>query len=130
VDFKVGDIVQLKSGGAKMTVIGVSTDNGKSQLECAWSDGETQHNGSFPREALKTPSDSPPAEAQPPGDSKGLYRSKTERWIAGVCGGVGEYFGVDPNVVRLVWVIATLLTGGLGVLAYIAAWIVLREKQS
>jgi phage shock protein C len=125
MNFSVGDIVQLKSGGPEMTIIGVDTDGGKLQLDCAWSEGETQHNGRFPPEALKTPSDPTPVKAQAPGDSKKLQRSTTNRWIAGVCGGMGKYFGVDPTVVRLAWVIVTLLTGGVPILVYIAAWIVL-----
>jgi phage shock protein PspC (stress-responsive transcriptional regulator)/uncharacterized protein YodC (DUF2158 family) len=130
MNLSVGDIVQLKSGGPKMTIIGMDTDGGKLQLDCAWSEGETQHNGRFPPEALKTPSDPLLVEAQAPGDSKKLQRSKTNRWIAGVCGGVEKYFGVDPTVVRLVLVIVTFMTGGLAVLAYIAAWIVMRESAS
>jgi len=58
---------------------------------------------------------------------KKLYRSRSNRMIAGVCGGVGEYFGIDPTIVRLVWVFFTFL-GGSGILAYIIAWIVVPEK--
>lgn len=53
-----------------------------------------------------------------------LYRSRTEKMIAGVCGGVAEYFNVDPTIVRLLWVLVTLL-GGAGVLLYIVLWIVM-----
>ena len=55
---------------------------------------------------------------------KRLYRSKKEKMIAGVCGGVAEYFNVDPTLIRLFWVLFMLL-GGSGVLAYIIAWIVI-----
>lgn len=58
---------------------------------------------------------------------KRLLRSKRNRIIAGVCGGFGEYFNVDPTIVRLLWVLFTLL-GGSGILAYIIAWIVIPEK--
>ncbi|PXV60763.1 phage shock protein C (PspC) family protein [Dyella jiangningensis] len=57
---------------------------------------------------------------------KRLHRSLTDRKIAGVCGGVAEYLGWDPTLVRLLWVILTLL-GGSGVLIYIVLWIVMPE---
>ena len=53
-----------------------------------------------------------------------LYRSRTEKMIAGVCGGVAEYFNTDPTVIRLIRVLITLL-GGAGVLLYIVLWIVM-----
>ena len=59
---------------------------------------------------------------------KRLYRSKSNKIIAGVCGGIGEYFGVDPVLIRLLWVIFTLM-GGAGVLAYIIAWIIIPEEK-
>jgi phage shock protein C len=49
---------------------------------------------------------------------KKLYRSLKNRMIAGVCGGIGEYFGIDPTLVRLGWVLFVCL-GGSGLLAYI-----------
>ncbi len=49
---------------------------------------------------------------------KRLYRSKDERMIWGICGGLGQYFDVDPTIVRVVWVV-TLFLGGFGILAYI-----------
>ena len=47
-----------------------------------------------------------------------LYRSRHDRMLFGVCGGVGEYFSVDPTVVRLLFVLAALI-GGHGLLAYL-----------
>jgi phage shock protein C len=58
---------------------------------------------------------------------KRLYRSKRDRKVAGVCGGIGEYFGIDTVLVRLLWVFFTLAGGG-GVLAYIIAWFVVPES--
>lgn len=55
---------------------------------------------------------------------KKLYKSKTDKKLCGVCGGVAEYFDIDPTVVRLAWVAFTLL-GGSGILAYIIAAIVM-----
>jgi len=53
-----------------------------------------------------------------------LYKSRTNRMIDGVCGGVAEYFGVDPTLVRIAWVLLTVL-GGSGILLYIAAMILM-----
>ena len=43
---------------------------------------------------------------------KKLYRSKTDRRIAGVCGGLGNYFDIDPTIIRLAWVVALFFAGG------------------
>ena len=59
---------------------------------------------------------------------KRLYKSKRERMISGVCGGIAEYFGWDPSIVRLVFAIFAL-TGGSGILAYIAAAVILPEED-
>jgi len=58
---------------------------------------------------------------------KRLYRSKTDRILGGVCGGIGEYFNTDPTLIRLLWVVFTLAWGA-GILAYIIAWIIVPEK--
>lgn len=55
--------------------------------------------------------------------TKKLYRSTTDAKIAGVCGGLAEYFDVDPTIVRLVWILL-VLAAGTGILAYIIAWII------
>lgn len=60
---------------------------------------------------------------------KHLYRSKKNRLIAGVCGGIGEFLEVDATIIRLLWVFVTLLSMGLGVIAYIIAWIIVPEEQ-
>lgn len=59
---------------------------------------------------------------------KRLYRSKKDKIIAGVCGGIGNYLGIDPVVVRLVWVLLALC-GGAGILAYILAWIIIPKEK-
>lgn len=56
--------------------------------------------------------------------TKRLYRSKENRYIAGVCGGIAEYFNLDPTIVRLIWIIITAL-GGAGLLAYIICALVI-----
>lgn len=60
--------------------------------------------------------------------AKKLFRSKSNRMIAGVCGGIGEYFGVDPTVIRLLWVLLMFM-GGSGIVAYIICWIVIPEER-
>ena len=60
---------------------------------------------------------------------KRLYRSKKNRMIAGVCGGIGDYFDVDPTLVRLLWVVVAAFTGLVpGVLVYLIAWAIVPEK--
>ena len=57
-----------------------------------------------------------------------LHRSKTDRRIAGVCGGLGTYLGIDGNIVRILWVMATLTSLGFGILAYIVMAIFVSEE--
>ena len=57
---------------------------------------------------------------------KKLYRSKKDRMIAGVCGGIAEYLGIDSSIVRLLWVLLCLLNG-IGIILYIAAAIIIPE---
>jgi len=56
--------------------------------------------------------------------TKKLYRSRDEKMIAGVAGGLAEYLDVDATLVRLVWVLLALLGGG-GLLAYLVMWIIM-----
>lgn len=58
---------------------------------------------------------------------KKLYRSKKDSMIAGVCGGIAEYFDVDTTLVRLLTVLFVLL-GGAGVAVYIIAWIIIPKN--
>lgn len=53
-----------------------------------------------------------------------LYRSRKDTFLSGVCGGIADYFNFDVSLVRIGWVIATLATGGLGLIAYIIAAVV------
>ncbi|AKJ40177.1 MULTISPECIES: PspC domain-containing protein [Methanosarcina] len=57
-----------------------------------------------------------------------LYRSKKNRIIAGVCGGLGEYFKVDPTLIRLLWLLISIVGTGSGLVAYIIAWIIIPEE--
>jgi len=55
---------------------------------------------------------------------KKLTLSTRDRKIAGVCGGLGEYLGVDPTLIRVIWVFFALFVGS-GILAYLIAWILI-----
>ncbi|WP_158755274.1 PspC domain-containing protein [Dyella sp. S184] len=57
---------------------------------------------------------------------KRLYRSRNDRKLAGVCGGIAEYYGWDPTLVRVAWIVLTLL-GGSGILIYLIMWLVMPE---
>lgn len=61
-------------------------------------------------------------------NNKRLTRS-SEKWLAGVCGGIANYFGWDPAIVRLVWLLLTICTVGFpGIVAYIILWICMPEN--
>jgi phage shock protein PspC (stress-responsive transcriptional regulator) len=64
----------------------------------------------------------------PPGyvPVKRLVRSTNDRKVAGVCAGIADYFDMDPTIVRVVWLLATLIPGP-NVLAYIILWIAVPE---
>lgn len=59
--------------------------------------------------------------------NKRLYRSRTDRQLAGVCGGIADYLAVDPTIVRVLWVILSL-AGGPGLLLYIVLALVVPEE--
>lgn len=59
--------------------------------------------------------------------SKKLYRSNVNKMVAGVCGGIAEYFDLDPTLIRLGWVVFCAL-GGSGILAYLIAAIVIPQN--
>ncbi len=59
---------------------------------------------------------------------KKLYRSETDRKIAGVCGGIAEYFDLDSTLVRLGWILF-LFAGGSGILAYFIAWLIMPDRN-
>jgi phage shock protein C len=61
------------------------------------------------------------------GATKRLYRIRDGRIVAGVCAGLAAYFGVDPTLVRLAFVLLTFF-GGLGVLLYLGGWMVIPDE--
>ena len=60
-------------------------------------------------------------------EPKRLYRSTKNRRLCGVCGGIGDYFNIDPVIVRLLWILFTLAGGG-GIIAYIIACLIVPEE--
>ncbi len=58
---------------------------------------------------------------------KKLYRSQKEKMLGGVCGGIAQYFGIDPTLIRLIFVII-FFAEGAGFLAYVVAWIIIPEE--
>ena len=60
---------------------------------------------------------------------KQLLRSRRDRVFAGVCGGIGEYFEIDSNLVRLIWILISLAGVVPGVLLYLLAWVILPEDD-
>ncbi|MEQ8472128.1 MAG: PspC domain-containing protein [Marinoscillum sp.] len=60
---------------------------------------------------------------------KRLFRSKTDTMLAGVCGGIAEYFGLDPSLVRIAYVLVSILSAAFpGLLVYLILWIVIPEQ--
>lgn len=60
--------------------------------------------------------------------TKRLQRSHRHRSLAGVCGGIADYFGWDPTMVRVAWIVLTLL-GGSGILLYLVMWLVMPDTH-
>ncbi|NLU36215.1 MAG: PspC domain-containing protein [Clostridiales bacterium] len=59
---------------------------------------------------------------------KKLYLSDTDKKICGVCGGIAEYFDIDSTLVRLAWVVLSLMSVGGGIIVYIAAALIVPKK--
>ncbi len=57
--------------------------------------------------------------------TKILVRSRKGRMLAGVCAGFADYFSLDVTLVRVIWAVVSVITGGAGVLAYLAAWVII-----
>jgi phage shock protein C len=65
-----------------------------------------------------------------PSSYKPLRRSRTDKVLAGVCGGFANYLGIDPVLARALFVLGAFLTGGGLVLAYAVLWIVMPEEST
>ncbi len=60
---------------------------------------------------------------------QGLYRSETNKVIAGVAGGLGEYFNVDPTIIRILFVLMTVF-GGSGIIIYLVLWLIIPSRNT
>ncbi len=80
----------------------------------------------YPNPSLPTTEPVRAGPGGPPVGDRPLRRSRDDRVVGGVCGGLAEYFGVDPVLIRIA-AVALALSGGAGVLAYVIAWIAIPE---
>ena len=62
-------------------------------------------------------------------NGKRLVKSSTDKKICGVCGGIGEYFNIDPTLIRLLWVLLSMGSCGTGLLIYIIAAVIIPENN-
>ena len=63
-------------------------------------------------------------------DFKELRKSATNKTICGVCGGIGEYFKVDPTLIRIGWAVLSLCSAGLGVIGYFVAAVIIPDATN
>ena len=68
-----------------------------------------------------------PQQLPPTPSPRRLVRSRDDRWLTGVCGGVAEYAGIDANLVRLIVVLGTVFGFGSFFVAYVVAWLLMPE---
>ena len=61
--------------------------------------------------------------------TKVLVRSRKGRMVAGICAGAAGYFGIDATLVRVIVAVVSIITGGAGLLAYLAAWVIIPEED-
>lgn len=60
---------------------------------------------------------------------KRLYRSKKDKMLAGICAGIGEYYDIDPTLIRLLFVAVTIVTSFIpGIILYLIAWLIIPER--
>lgn len=62
-------------------------------------------------------------------ETKKLYRVEVGAKLAGVCGGIGEFFNIDPNILRLIWAVFTVFSVGTGLVLYLIAALILPRKS-
>ena len=88
--------------------------------------------GADPSEAPTTAGDAPTggaADSSPDPGPRRLYKSADDRMVAGVCAGIAEYFAIDAVIVRVI-AVALVFAGGAGLLAYVAAWLLVPERDA
>jgi phage shock protein C len=63
------------------------------------------------------------------GGSKVLFRPKAGRMVGGVCAGLANYTGMDVTLMRVIWAVVAVITGGAGLLAYLVSWIIIPDES-
>ncbi len=63
-------------------------------------------------------------------DYKELRKSATNKTLCGVCGGIGEYFKVDPTLIRLIWIIVACCSAGIGFIGYFVAAVIIPDAAN
>ena len=58
-----------------------------------------------------------------------LLRSKRDRILGGVCGGIGVYLDADPTLIRLIWAVLAVVSFGTALIAYVLAWLIIPEER-
>lgn len=59
-----------------------------------------------------------------------LYLSDKDRKIAGVCGGLADYFGIDSTIVRILWALAVMVSYGIGFILYLVFWLIVPRERN
>ena len=80
---------------------------------------QEQNGTGFNKQPYQTPHYAP---QNPYPQQKKLYRSTTNKWIAGVCGGLGEHFNTSPTLIRVLWILLTIFSVGAGIIGYVLLW--------
>lgn len=89
-------------------------------------EGDADDTASAPNDEQAPPAGTPPPVAEATAEPRRLTRSRDDRVIAGVCGGLGEYLGVDPVLVRIA-ALVLVFAGGAGVVLYLIGWVAMPE---
>jgi phage shock protein C len=63
------------------------------------------------------------------GGSKVLFRPQAGRMVGGVCAGLANYTGIDVTLMRVIWAVVAIITGGAGLLAYLVSWILIPDES-
>ena len=95
--------------------------------------GSEQRKGPDPKNGNRTYESAyrpPPAGVYCYPPPRKLYRSTRDKWLGGVCGGLAEYFNRDPTLIRLLWVVLTLVSVGAGIVAYLIFWIMVDKTPT
>lgn len=59
-----------------------------------------------------------------------LYLSDKDRKIAGVCGGLADYFGIDSTIIRILWALAVMVSYGTGFILYLVFWLIVPRERN